>query len=99
MASLLVLRVRADIDLSKRWSWDLITYRFRDAINAENDYNTPEVSSAIALKIDDRRSNLRKVLLRLERRQSRQPRNRSVSSITADAKRRSLAQRPSLTSR
>ena len=51
-----VLRVRADIDLSERWSWNVITYRFRDAFDTENDYNTPEVSSAIALKIDDRRS-------------------------------------------
>jgi len=34
----------------------LITYSFRDAFNPVNDYNTPEVSSAIALKIDDTRS-------------------------------------------
>ena len=32
----------------------MITYRFRDAFNTENDYNTPEVSSAIAVKIDDK---------------------------------------------
>jgi hypothetical protein len=51
-----VLRIRADIDLSERWSWNVITYRFRDAFETENDYNTPEVSSAIALRIDDRRS-------------------------------------------
>ena len=51
-----VLRIWADVDLDERWSWNLITYRFRDAFNTENDYNTPEVSSAITLKIDDRRS-------------------------------------------
>jgi hypothetical protein len=51
-----VLRVRADIDLSERWSWNVITYRFRDAFDTANDYNTPEVSSGISLKIDDRRS-------------------------------------------
>ena len=28
-----VVRVRADIDLSERWSWNVITYRFRDAFN------------------------------------------------------------------
>jgi hypothetical protein len=51
-----VLRVRADIDLGDRWSWNLITYRFRDAFNTKNDYNTPEVSTAITLKLDDSRS-------------------------------------------
>jgi hypothetical protein len=51
-----VLRVRADIDLSERWSWNVITYRFRDAFNTANDYNTPEVSTAITLKIDNSRS-------------------------------------------
>jgi hypothetical protein len=34
----------------------VITYRFRNAFNTENDYNTPEVSSTISLQIDDRRS-------------------------------------------
>jgi hypothetical protein len=34
----------------------VITYRFRDAFDTANDYNTPEVSSGISLKIDDRRS-------------------------------------------
>lgn len=48
-----VMRVRY---LDERWSWNLITYRFRDAFNTENDFNTPEVSCGIALKIDDRRS-------------------------------------------
>ena len=51
-----VLRVQADIDLSERWSWNVVTYRFRNAFDTENDYNTPEVSSAIALKIDGRSS-------------------------------------------
>ena len=47
-----VLRVRADIDLSARWSWNVITYRFRDAFNTANDYNTPEVSTTLTWKID-----------------------------------------------
>jgi hypothetical protein len=47
-----VLRVRADIDLSERWSWNVITYRFRNAFNTANDYETPEISSALVLKID-----------------------------------------------
>jgi hypothetical protein len=47
-----VVRVRADIDLSERWSWNVITYRFRDAFNTANDYNTPEASTTITLKFD-----------------------------------------------
>jgi hypothetical protein len=47
-----VLRVRADIDLSERWSWNVITYRLRDAFNPANNYYTPEVSTAITFKID-----------------------------------------------
>jgi len=51
-----VLRVHADIDLGDRWSWNLITYRFRDAFNTKNDFNTPEVSTAVTLKLDDSHS-------------------------------------------
>jgi hypothetical protein len=51
-----VLRVRADIDLSERWSWNVITYRYRDAFNTANSYNTPQLSTAITLKIDNRSS-------------------------------------------
>ena len=47
-----VLRLRADIDLTERWSWNVITYRFRNAFNTANDYDTPELSSAITLKLD-----------------------------------------------
>ena len=47
-----VFRVRADIDLSDRWSWNLITYRLRDGFNPANNYYTPEVSTALTFKID-----------------------------------------------
>jgi hypothetical protein len=46
-----VLRVRADIDLSERWSWNVITYRYRDAFDLADHYNTPEVSTGISFKI------------------------------------------------
>jgi hypothetical protein len=41
-----VIRVRADLDLSDRWSWNVITYRLRDGFNPANNYDTPEVSTA-----------------------------------------------------
>jgi hypothetical protein len=51
-----VLRVRADIDLSERWSWNVITYRYRNAFDTANNYDTPEVSTAITFKIDSNNS-------------------------------------------
>ena len=47
-----VLRARLDIDLGERWSWNVVTYRYRDAFNTANNYNTPELSTAITFKID-----------------------------------------------
>jgi hypothetical protein len=51
-----VLRVGLDVDLDKRWTWDVISYRYRNAFDTANDYNTPEVSTGISLKLDDSRS-------------------------------------------
>jgi hypothetical protein len=51
-----VLRVFLDFALDERWSWNAITYRFRDAFDPADDYNTPEVSTAITLKLDESRS-------------------------------------------
>jgi len=44
------------IDLNERWSWNVITYRYRDAFDPANNYNTPEVSTGITLKIDGNNS-------------------------------------------
>ena len=93
------VHVWADIDFGEWWSWILITYSFRDTFNTENDYNTPEVSSAIALKIDDTRSVCAKYY---DAWKDGNPDNQGiglVSSLTSDAERRSLAQVSSLTSR
>jgi hypothetical protein len=57
-----VLRVKADIDLSERWSWNVITYRYRDAFDPANNYNTPEVSTGITFKIDSNNSIYMKYL-------------------------------------
>jgi len=49
-----VLRIHADIHFDKRWTWNAITYRYRDAFDTANEFNTPEVATGITLKIDDR---------------------------------------------
>jgi hypothetical protein len=51
-----VLYVGSDIDLSAKWTWNVVTYRFRDAFDTRNDFNTPEVSTRLTFKIDDGRS-------------------------------------------
>ena len=51
-----VLYVGSDIDLSAKWTWNVVTYRFRDAFDTSNSFNTPEVSTRLTFKIDDGRS-------------------------------------------
>lgn len=51
-----VLYIGSDIDLSAKWTWNVVTYRFRDAFDTRNDFNTPEVSTRLTFKIDDGRS-------------------------------------------
>jgi hypothetical protein len=51
-----VLYIGSDIDLSAKWTWNVITYRFRDAFDTRNSFNTPEVSTRLTFKIDDGRS-------------------------------------------
>ncbi|MBL8582168.1 MAG: outer membrane beta-barrel protein [Rhizobiaceae bacterium] len=47
-----VLRVGADWELSKAITWNVVGYRYRNAFDTDNDYDTPEVSTALAFKID-----------------------------------------------
>ena len=51
-----VLYIGSDIDLSAKWTWNVVTYRFRDAFDVRNDFNTPEVSTRLTFKVDDGRS-------------------------------------------
>ena len=51
-----VLYIGSDIDLNAKWTWNAITYRFRDAFDTSNSFNTPEVSTRLTFKIDDGRS-------------------------------------------
>jgi hypothetical protein len=53
-----VLRLHADVALGDRWSWNIISYRFRDAFDPTDDYNTPELSTSVSFKLDESRSVL-----------------------------------------
>ncbi len=51
-----VLRVYANVALDERWSWNVVTYRFRDAFDPADNYNTPELSTSLSFKVDENRS-------------------------------------------
>ena len=51
-----VLYVGSDINLNTKWTWNFVTFRFRDAFDTSNRFNTPEVSTRLTFKIDDGRS-------------------------------------------
>jgi len=47
-----VLRIGADIDLSQNITWNAISYRFRDAFDRDDDYNTPQIATGVTFKLD-----------------------------------------------
>jgi hypothetical protein len=57
-----VLRVGADLDLSHSVTWNVITFRYRDAFKPSDNYNTPQVATGLTLKLDEQRSLIGKVM-------------------------------------
>ena len=51
-----VLRIKADLDLSRNITWNVISYRFRDSFDPRDDYNTPQVATGITFRINERSS-------------------------------------------
>jgi hypothetical protein len=51
-----VLYIGSDIELNAKSTWNVITYRFRDAFDTRDSFNTPEVATRLTLKIDDDRA-------------------------------------------
>lgn len=47
-----VLNVGADIRLTEQVTWNALGYRYRNAFDTDNDYDTPQVSTALSFKID-----------------------------------------------
>lgn len=48
-----VLRLGADLDVTKRITWNAIGYRYRNAFDTDNHYETPQVSTGISFKLDE----------------------------------------------
>jgi hypothetical protein len=46
-----VLRIAADLELSKDITWNVISYRFRDAFDRNDNYDTPQVATGLTFKL------------------------------------------------
>jgi hypothetical protein len=57
-----VLRIGADFDLGENITWNAISYRFRDAFDHEDNYDTPQVATGITYKFDGQRAIAVKIM-------------------------------------
>ena len=57
-----VLRVGADLDLNRSLTWNVITFRYRDAFNPSDNFNTPQVATGVNFKLDDQRTVTTKIM-------------------------------------
>jgi hypothetical protein len=46
-----VLRIGADLELSQNITWNAISYRFRDAFDPDDNYDTPQVATGITFEL------------------------------------------------
>lgn len=51
-----VFNVGADLRLTEKVTWNAVGYRYRNAFDTDNDYDTPQVSTGLAFKIDQANS-------------------------------------------
>jgi hypothetical protein len=57
-----VLRVAADFKLSQSITWNVISYRFRDAFDRNENYDTPQVATGVTFNIDAQNSISAKIM-------------------------------------
>ena len=57
-----VLRVAVDYDLNQTITWNAISYRFRDAFDRGDNYDTPQIATGITFKLDGQSSIAVKVM-------------------------------------
>ncbi len=57
-----VLRVGADLDLNRTVTWNIITFRYRDAFNPSDNFNTPQVATGFSFKLDGQRTITTKIV-------------------------------------
>ncbi len=48
-----VFRIGVDLAIDDRLSWNIVTFRYRNAFDTDNNYETPRYSSKLTLRLDD----------------------------------------------
>lgn len=56
-----VLRIGLNFELTQDITWNAIAYRFRDAFDADENYNTPQIATGLTFKVDENSSITAKV--------------------------------------
>jgi hypothetical protein len=57
-----VLRIGLDFAINQDLAWNVISYRFRDAFDTSDNYNTPQVATGLTFKLDAQSSISAKVM-------------------------------------
>jgi hypothetical protein len=57
-----VLRIGADFKLSQAITWNVISYRFRDAFDHNDNYDTPQIATGLTFNLEGQRSISAKIM-------------------------------------
>jgi hypothetical protein len=57
-----VLRIAADFKLTRVITWNVISYRFRNSFDSNDNYNTPQVATGVTLNLSEQRSISAKIM-------------------------------------
>jgi hypothetical protein len=56
-----VVRIGADLGINNALTWNVVSFRYRDAFNADEHFNTPQLATGLTYKLDEQRSILSKL--------------------------------------
>jgi hypothetical protein len=55
------LRIGGDLGINKALTWNVVSFRYRDAFNPDERYNTPQLATGHTYKLDEQGSILSKL--------------------------------------
>jgi hypothetical protein len=56
------MRVGADFDFIQTVTWNVITFRYRNAVDPNDNYNTPQLATGFTFKVDEHRAITTKIM-------------------------------------
>ena len=51
-----VLRIGADVKATEKVTWNIVTFRYRDAFDPDNDFLTPQLATGLSYDLDEHNS-------------------------------------------